>query len=731
MSKKQQPKNLQELQTHIITFLARYPNQLFKSRELGHRLSLKTEEELSALRDALKNLEEGQKVQRGRHGKYGFLHIPSVIRGKLQKTRQGFGFVIVKELEQDIFVAPKFLGTAVDGDTVEVSLFAPGKKQRDGDARPEGEIVKIIERGRSSLVGTLQKSHSVYVVVPDDSAIGTDVVVAKEDLGGAHAGEKVVVEIGTWGQSHLSPEGRVVEVLGRAGEVDAEMKSVIHEFRLPLTFPKDVINEAEQFDADIPREEINRRLDFRKRICVTIDPEDAKDFDDAISLESLPDGNVRVGVHIADVSYYVREGSALDREALARGTSVYLPSMVIPMLPENLSNVICSLRPGVDRLAYSVFMDITPRGVVKSYEIRESVIRSSRRFTYEEVEEILNGQQRGDVSSEILDSLLEMHKLSQVLTAKRKQKGSIDFDTAEAKFRFDERGKPIEIVKKVRLFSHRLVEEFMLLANKVIAKHIGLAKKEAAAKPFLYRIHDSPNPERLRDLSVFVEKFGFKLDTSSGISSRVLQTLLDQVRGTEVENVINEVALRSMAKAIYSDRNIGHFGLGFDYYSHFTSPIRRYPDLVIHRLLKEYDSGVSTERRQNLTRVLPEIAEQASIRERTAVDAERAAIKVMQVEYMKRHIGDEFEAVISGVMQFGVFVELNDLLTQGMIHVRDLDDDYYVYDDKKYALLGKRTGRELRLGDKVNVKVVRVNPEEREIDFAFVGNSTSSPRRRR
>jgi ribonuclease R len=404
------------------------------------------------------------------------------------------------------------------------------------------------------------------------------------------------------------------------------------------------------------------------------------------------------------------------------------------MLPEQLSNVICSLRPNEDRLAYSVFMTVTPQGVIKRYEIKETVIRSKRRFTYEEVQEILDGKgkraKRGDDDVELLHA---MHALSTTLTKKRMKEGSIDFESPEAKFRYDAEGKPVEILKKVRLDSHRLVEEFMLVANRVVAEHASVAKRHEQLYPFLYRVHEPPNPERLKELALFVEKFGFKLHVDGGVRSKDLQKLLDQVRGTEVENVINEVALRSMAKAIYSDRNIGHYGLAFRQYTHFTSPIRRYPDLQVHRLLKEYAQGITPARREELRRRLPVIAQQSSDRERVAMEAEREGVKVMQVEYMKRHVGDEFHGIISGVTHYGLFIEINDLLVEGMIHVRDLRDDYYVYDEKQYALIGRETGKKYRLGDAVEVKVVRVNPEEREIDFVLVEKeplSRGKPRRR-
>lgn len=717
---------IEHLKNKVLSFFARYPNQLFKTKELARRLGLKSEKEYSILRTVLKSLEETQQVRRGRRGKFGHLEVPQTVVGKFEMTTQGFGFVTVEGLEQDVFIAPRYRGMAVHGDLVEVSLFALGTRKRGNGTRREGEIVRVVERARTNVVGTLERSRNFYIVVPDDRKIARDVYVAKEKLNKAKVGEKVVVLIESWGVGHLNPEGTIVEVLGQSGEPQAEIKSIVREFNLPTTFPREVLKEAEKVSVPIPENEIARRLDFRKDICFTIDPEDAKDFDDAVSLEQLADGHLRLGVHIADVSYYVREKSALDQEALKRGTSVYFPNMVIPMLPEQLSNVICSLRPHEDRLAFSVFMTVSPRGAVKEYDIRESVIRSKRRFTYEEVEEFLTTESALQTGSgeenAILERLRGMQKLGAVLTKKRMREGSIDFESSEAKFRFDEEGKPAEILKKTRLQSHRLVEEFMLLANQVIAKHIGLVKKEEHIKPFLYRIHDSPDPDRIRELALFVQQFGYSLHVDGGVSSKALQKLLDQVRGTEVENVINEVALRSMAKAIYSERNIGHFGLSFQYYAHFTSPIRRYPDLVVHRLLKEYAAGVTLERRLEILKRLPFVAKQSSEMERTAMEAERAAVKVMQVEYMKRHLGDEFHAIVSGVTHYGLFVEVNDLLVEGMIHVRDLDDDYYTYNEKKYALVGRRTGRQYRLGDKIRVKVIRINPEEREIDFALLGN---------
>ncbi len=609
------------------------------------------------------------------------------------------------------------MSTALHGDKVAVALFARPvrKRRRDERDRLEGEIVEVLERKTTAMVGTLEESRTAFFVVPDDEHIARDVYVAREDARGARPGDKVVVQLLPWSDPALSPEGVVLEVLGRAGDARVEVLSVARSFNLPMRFPPAVEREAASFPDTIPAQELATRLDLRNIACVTIDPEDAKDFDDAVSYERLSDGLIRLGVHIADVSYYVKEGSALDAEAFQRGTSVYLVNEVIPMLPERLSNDLCSLRPHTDRLTYSVLMDMTDDGTVEHYMIARSVIRSRRRFTYEEVQEIL---ERG--KGEFAEMLRPLHKLTQVLTRKRKKAGSIDFDTGEAKFRFDEHGLPSAIIKKVRLDAHRLIEECMLLANKVVAQHIGKVRRNEHAKPFIYRVHDVPDPSRLEDLGNFVKHLGYSLDVKQGVSSLQLQRLLDKVKGTEVENVVNEVALRSMAKAIYSEKNIGHFGLAFKYYTHFTSPIRRYPDLVVHRLLHEYEKGVSAARRAELARRLPIICRQSSERERLAAEAERESVKVMQVEFMKRHVGDEFEGVIAGVTNFGLFVEINDLLVEGLVRMRDLTDDYYLFDEQRYQLKGRSRGKVYRLGDTVRVQVVSVNPERREIDFRIV-----------
>jgi ribonuclease R len=709
------------LRDRLLAFLAKHPSETFKTTVIARRLSLKSEEELRALRSVLDELHQSGAIARAKGHRYGRAAAPASNRltGVFRAIRQGQGIVETTGPGPagKILVAQKFRGTAIDGDTVTVSVFAgPAGDVPEGEALPEGEVVEIVARRTRSIIGTFEKGKNFHFVIPDSSRIGRDIYIPPGKTAGARPGEKVAAKILSWESEHLNPEGEVVTVLGKAGEVHVEMRGIREEFQLPDAFPPAVMREVGRIPDEIPPSDLAGRIDLRGLAAFTIDPADAKDHDDALSIRGLGDGRTEVGVHIADVSHYVLEGTELDAEALSRGTSVYLPGTVIPMLPEKLSADLCSLMPGVDRLAYSVLLTFSDDGRLLDYSIRKTVIHCSEGFSYEDAQAIIDSG-KGPCAKE----LLGLHRISRILLDARSKAGSIDFDSPEVAFRFDERGLPTQIVKKERLGSHRLVEEFMLQANRTVAAHIGQTRKGAPAeRPFVYRVHDYPEPGKLRDFAAFVQHLGYSFNVKSGVTSRAFQRLLDQVRGKEEENVINELAIRSMAKAVYSDENIGHFGLAFRYYTHFTSPIRRYPDLLVHRILHEYDTAGSRARAGHWKSALHDLCVHSSGRERVATEAERASVKVMQVEYMKRHVGDVFHALVSGVTNFGLFVEINDLLVEGLVRLRDLKDDYYVFDEKHYQLVGRRTKQVYRLGDKVTVQVVRVDPEEREMDFIIV-----------
>lgn len=708
---------MDEIKRRILDILGKYPSQVFKSRQLARRLQITEEKAYKKLRQALLELAEEDHIRRVKGKRYGYKPGDDQHnQGILNITRQGYGLVML-DSDEEVFIAPKNLGTALDGDRVSIVLFArPARKREREGIELEGEITTVIERSKREIVGVLKKTKNFFFVEPDSRRIPRDIYIPKAQLNGAHDNDKVVAIIEEWNDPLLNPEGFVKEVLGQAGDLNVELRAIAMQFNIPIKFPGPVLDEAETFPELLPKKEYKRRLDIRDLTVITIDPEDAKDFDDALSMEYGDDDNYILGVHIADVSYYVKEDSMLDREAYSRGTSVYLVDGVIPMLPERLSNNLCSLRPNEDRPAYSVFMTISKRGVVKDYSIQETIIRSARRFTYEEVQQTIE-----EGEGEHVDLILGLNKLIQILLKKRLREGSIDFGSTEVKFKLDREKKPVDIIKKDRLDAHRLVEECMLVANRTVSRHISTGKQKSL-RPFLYRVHAAPARDKLKELAVFVSKFGHTFQLEGAGLSKSIQKLLSDVRGSAEENIINEVALRSMMKAVYSEKNEGHFGLSFQHYSHFTSPIRRYPDLLIHRLLKEYANDMPYKRTQELAEQMKTVAEHTSAMEQRAVEAERASVKVMQVEYMRRHLGDEFEGIISGVINYGIFVELKDTLVEGMIHVRNLDDDYYEYDQKNYTLIGRRKGRRLRLGDPVRVKVLSVNPERSEIDFILVEN---------
>jgi len=697
------------------------PGDTITLKDLSRHLKTKAKADFQELRETVDELVRGGLLEKDERGRMSYIarrsqkKRPEHMVGRFVASKRDGAYVELVQTGERVKIAPRFVHTALHGDTVAVVPFAraSSKKRRAEEGATEGEVADIVKRAAQTITGTLRTGGHFAFVVPDNDRITRDIYVPREEALKATDNDKVVVALQPWTDEHLNPEGTIVEVLGPAGDAVTEVLSVARSFNLQASFPVEVEQEAAAIPSRITDEDLRGRLDLRKLICMTIDPEDAKDFDDAVSIEDIPGGK-RLGVHIADVSHYVREGTLLDEEAYARGTSVYLVNEVIPMLPERLSNDLCSLRPDEDRLTYSAMMDVADDGSIAKYEIRKSVIHSSRRYSYEQVQKILD-----DGRGPFVNELQSLWALARVQLKKRKVNGSLDFDTGETKFAFDAEGLPTQIVKKVRMDAHRLIEECMLLANRVVASHIGAGKKEEDVLPFIYRVHDLPDQERLVDLANFVKQFGFSLDAKNGVHPKELQKLLDRVIGSEVENVIHEIALRAMAKAIYSQKNIGHYGLAFTHYTHFTSPIRRYPDLIVHRLLESYTKGATQEQVDRLQQRLPEIAKQSSDRERVAMEAERASIKVMQAEYMKRHIGDEFKGVIVGVTKFGLFVEINELFVEGLVHIRDLADDYYLFDEKSYSLRGRSRGKTYRLGDDVRIRVLSVSPEERQIQFVL------------
>lgn len=699
------------MKNKLITFFKRNPGVALKAKQISKRLRIDSEYDYAALKSHLHDLvQEGFLIRVGKKFKQNIPDSDAPLMGKLEMHPSGYGFVILpKKRMSDIFIAARNLNTAFHGDTVEVILFAK-QKRTERAKNLEGQIVRVVKRELKQISGTLQKSQSFYFVAPDLAEIHRDVYIAERYLNNAKPGDKVIAGNIVWENEKLNPEGEILEVLGKDGSIQIEILSLAREFNLPYEFPLQVLDEAEKFDTKIGDKERNRRLDYTEKNVFTIDPDDAKDFDDALSIEKLDNGNYSIGIHIADVSHYVKKDSQLDREAEKRGNSVYFVGAVIPMLPEVLSTDICSLVPYEDRLTYSVIVELTPRGRIVDYQIAKTIINSKKRFTYADAQEVLD-KGKGEFS----DELIRLDKVAKTLRKKRVKKGSINFFTPEVSFELDESGKPVAVTKREVKDSNMLVEEYMLLANKVIAQHIAKPKNEDKAKLFLYRIHDLPDAEKIQEFARFSSSLGYKFNPNTSNTSSEFNRVMEVVLGTPEEAVINELAIRSMAKAEYSPENIGHYGLGFDYYSHFTSPIRRYADLIAHRLLHRY---IDLNQKANYTyKQMDDICDHISYTERNAVQAERQHVKNKQMEYLKPMIGHEFHGIISGVTNFGIFIKLSDILAEGLIHVRDLGGDYYIYDEKKYALVGRTTKKSYRLGDTLDVKLVRIDEEKGQVDF--------------
>ncbi len=709
-SHKTKSNKVQDITKEIENFLKRNPLSNFKKRQLAKVLGYTSEHEYSRFKQALRELEQKGDVRQSGRRKFGSGQAIEVTTGFINIDRDGNIVFspdqpgINEDVKVRFVVPPSGLNGASPGDRVSAKIIGGHGKV------VAVKVTEIIGHEEKNIVGTIERVGGYYKILLRDKNLPSSIDLPRQKLNGANEGDKVLAKLTV--DRHTGFSAEVISIFGNAGDPSVELASIAAQFDLRKDFPPDVLKETDLIREEIPAEEIASRLDLRDDDIITIDPEDARDFDDAVSLKKISEDTFELGVHIADVSHYVRPGNPLDVEAYRRGTSVYLTNGVIPMLPHKLSNEICSLNPGVDRLTYSVVMNIKATGKVIDYKFAKSIIRSKRRFTYEEVQKIIETG-KGDFSEIIGD----MNTLAHTLTKLRNRAGSIDFDLPEAKFVFDELGRPVEIIKKSRLDSHRLVEEFMLLANKTVATHIG--RNGVKAKPFLYRVHDLPDPDRIRELAVFVSHFGYNLNYDGTVSQKQLQKLLQSVEGKPEEYLINDIMLRSMAKAIYSEKNLGHFGLAFKYYTHFTSPIRRYPDLVVHRLLHDYEDPNVSFDLQKIKKMVVEVSKSSSEAERRAVEAERESIKIKQVQYMSDHVGDEFEGTVSGVTSFGMFVQLDNLLVEGLVHVREMDD-YYTFVQGEFQLKGRRSGKVYQLGDSVQVKVLRVNMERHEIDFVVI-----------
>ncbi len=681
-------------------------------------LAIKSDSEHNQdLRRTLDALEHEGTIIRGSRRRYGLPKIVlTEIEGELHVKSNGNGIVTPSpefDIGDTVLIRVRNIRSAMDGDMVRVHLFAAKKGER-----PQGEITEILRKAAHRIIGTIERTRQGFFVRPESGKIKRDIFIARKDLHGAREGDRVTVELYEWIDEYLQPEGFVLNMLGAVAKEGFSNAAIISEYNLPEQFPSAVLKETDKLADTIPESEIKKRLDLRGETIFTIDPEDAKDFDDAVSLTENDDGTVTLGVHIADVSHYVREGSALDQEALTRGTSVYLVGGVIPMLPERISNELCSLRPDEDKLAYSVFLRIDPEtGKVKKAEMKKTVIRSVMRFSYEEAEKRINSG-RGKHAK----LLRQMRALSLKMYDLRKESGSIDFESMEYRFRF-EGGEPVESVRKERLGSMRMIEDFMLAANRAVAEFITRKAKQDSERPFLYRIHAEPDSAKIRELAQLAKTLGYKLSAENP-TPRVIQNFLESLKGKPEEHLLNQLMLRSMAKAVYAEHNVGHFGLAFLHYTHFTSPIRRYPDLIVHRMLAEYQrpGGMNREREHHYYEILPEIADQTSASERHATDAERQSIKLAQIHILKKKVGDDFDGVISGVTHFGIFVAL-DSGAEGLVHIRELPG-YYEFDEAHYALIErhgqfgpKGEGRRFRVGDQLRVQLVKVLEEKRQVDF--------------
>ena len=708
MAQSSKKNNSAKLALLVKEYIGQQKNKTFNYKQVSHAIGASTPKQQRAVALTLAEMAFDGELIETTPGKYKSPMQTSFATGTFIRRSNGKNSVIIDNEDEAFFVAERNSMHALNGDKVKVSIAA----HRRG-VEPEAEVVEIIEKKDQVFIGQLKVEKHYGYLLTDSKFLAVDIFIPKAKLKNGKTGDKAVVRITHWTDDCKNPNGEVVDILGRHGENNAEIHAILAEYGLPYKYPEAVERAADKIDAGITPEVIASRLDMRKATTFTIDPRDAKDFDDALSITRLPNGNYEIGVHIADVTHYVKPGSIIDREAENRATSVYLVDRVVPMLPEHLCNGICSLRPNEEKLAFSCIFEMDDNAQVINHKIARTVIESNRRFTYEEAQGIIE-LGHGEYSQEILT----LDRLAKILRKERYENGSVEFDRCEVRFDIDETGHPIGVFFKESKDANKLIEEFMLLANKTVAREIGCVAGKRKAKAFVYRVHDEPDPEKLTELAKQSRVFGYKIKDSGSARevNRSINRMLKDLKGKGEENFLSTLAIRSMAKAIYTTVNVGHYGLGFEYYTHFTSPIRRYPDMMVHRLLDKYLNGG---RSVNVDK-LEDQCKHTSSMEQLAANAERASIKYKQVEFLADHLGEVYDGVISGVTEWGLYVELDDNKCEGMVPIRDLTDDYYEFDEKNYCIIGRHTNTRYRLGDRITIQVARANLDRKQIDFAIV-----------